>query len=383
MKLLRAVTPLNSMRSSTATAMPKRFNRFAKTTVADRRRFVATSIALGTAGFGSLLATGCRDQDRIVGRDTADGKSAADGQRVPVTVQLNWYPEVEHGGVYQALADGLYSDAGLEVTIRPGGRATNVATELQMGRAEFAITNADDVVLGRRNGGNLIAVAAACQNSPRCLLVRRDSGIRSWDDSMAGMTLQRQPGRLYLDYLRQLGKLDGVNLVPYAGGVTGLTDPKIAIQAYLFSEPLVARQSGIDAVPLMVSELGWNPYSSVLAARDDLVTDRPDLVRKFTDATLAGWRSYLDDPSAGNAIILQENSEGMTPDALAFGVDQLRTLALVDGMAIEDFGTMSSSRWTTLVEQIESLTDASSRVTAAECHTLQFCPTLNDGPSKP
>ena len=99
-----------------------------------------------------------------------------------VSIQLNWYPEAEHGGVFQAVADGTYTAAGLNVDIRPGGRATPVAPELSLGRVQFAIANADDVIVYRGQGMDIVAVAAPLQNNPRCILVRQESGVESLND---------------------------------------------------------------------------------------------------------------------------------------------------------------------------------------------------------
>ena len=99
-----------------------------------------------------------------------------------IAVQLNWYPEAEHGGVYQAEVEGIYRDAGLKVDIRPGGRATPVAPELELERVQFAFANADDVVIYRRQGLDVVAIAATMQNSPRCILVQEASTVKTFDD---------------------------------------------------------------------------------------------------------------------------------------------------------------------------------------------------------
>ena len=121
-----------------------------------------------------------------------------------IAVQLNWYPEAEHGGVYQAEVEGIYRDAGLKVDIRPGGRATPVAPELELERVQFAFANADDVVIYRRQGLDVVAIAATMQNSPRCILgagskysqnIRRPQGCDS--STSGGTTLSRfhaEPG---------------------------------------------------------------------------------------------------------------------------------------------------------------------------------------------
>ncbi|WP_231615307.1 ABC transporter substrate-binding protein [Novipirellula artificiosorum] len=299
--------------------------------------------------------------------------SAPEGLSSQVSVQLNWYPESEHGGLYQAQADGTYADAGWEVDIRSGGRATPVAPELLLGRVEFAMANADDVVLFRAQGADVVAVLAAMQNHPRCILVREDSGVKTFAD-LAGKTLQRQTGRVFLDFMRSKGLLDHVSEVPYHGSVSALvTDRNIAIQAYSFAEPMLAEQQGVKVRKLMLSELGWNPYSSVLITRGDLIRSAPDQVRAFVQATRRGWIHYLEDPTRGNAAILEANQHGMTAEALEYGSAELKALALPNELPMESVGQMSAERWTTLVKQMVDLGVVDSeKVSAADCFTTQF-----------
>ncbi|TWU47193.1 NMT1/THI5 like protein [Rubripirellula tenax] len=309
-------------------------------------------------------------------RDSAKSPTS-DSVPVPasdkVAVQLNWYPEAEHGGVYQAWADGTYKSAGLTVDVRPGGRATPVAPELQLGRVQFAMANADDVVLFRREGMDIVAVLAVLQNSPRCILVREDSGVEDFK-GLAGMTLQRQAGRMFLEFMRSKGFLDKVTEVPYHGSVSSMiADPKIAIQAYSFAEPLLAREQGVEVRTLMVSELGWNPYSSVLITSGKLIREQPELVRTFVKATQQGWANYLADSKLGNEAILSANEHGMTQEALDFGSKELTPLALPEGMAIDQIGAMSQARWKTLVDQMDALDPgAAGKVKAEDCFTDQF-----------
>jgi NitT/TauT family transport system substrate-binding protein len=312
-----------------------------------------------------VLAAGCSSQTSK--RD--EGKAGAR----PVAVQLNWYAEAEHGGAYQAAADGTYAAAGFDVEIRPGGRATPVAAEVALGRADFAITNADDVVLFRAEGADIVAVLAAMQDHPRCILVREDSGVQSFDD-LKGMTLQRQEGRGFVEFLRLAGKLDGVREVPYHGNVSGLVgDPQIAIQAYSFAEPYLARGEGVEVKTLMVSDLGWNPYSSVLVTRGELIREQPELVRDFVAATRLGWQNYITDPAAGNAAILAANQHGMTQEALEFGSKELVALAMPEPLTVADVGVMSAQRWQTLVKQMEDVKlIKAGGVKPEDCFTLEF-----------
>ncbi|WP_164104638.1 ABC transporter substrate-binding protein [Candidatus Laterigemmans baculatus] len=320
--------------------------------------------------FLALLAAGCNRSST----SSEGGREEADGASLPrVTIQLNWYPESEHGGVYAAQAAGLYSAAGVDVAIRPGGQGTRVAPELAMGRIEFAFANADDVVLFRQEGVDVVAVLAAMQNHPRCILVRADSRVESFEQ-LRGMTLQRQAGRPFLAFLRSRGLLEGVREVPYAGSVAELVTSKdTAIQAYSFAEPLLAEQQGVEVRTLMLSDLGWNPYSSVLVTTGGMIREQPDLVRRVVSATQRGWQQYLEDPAEGNAAILAANRHGMTAEVLEFGSEGLRELALPEGFSRAEVGKMTLERWQMLIDQMAELELVDpAKVQASDCFTTEF-----------
>ena len=332
----------------------------------DGARAVGGSSGRSWAILLAVILAGCgRGEEGVV------AKPEVVTRKVPV--QLNWYAEAEHGGVYQAEADGLYDSAGIDVEIRPGGRATSLATELQLGRVDFAITNADDMILYRAAGTDLVAVMAAMQDHPRCILVRKDSGVTSLDQ-LRGLTLQCQEGLPFVEILRSQGKLEGVQLVPYQGTVTGLvSDPKVAIQAYSIAEPFLAQGQGVEVLPLMISELGWNPYCSILVTRGELIRKEPEMVRAFVAATIEGWRQYLEEPAKGNQAILAANEHGMTAEALDFGVKTLRPLAVPGTITPKDLGKMEAARWKKLIEQMETLKLIEpGKVKPEECYTLEF-----------
>lgn len=325
--------------------------------------------------FFLVLATLCSNGCNPKGSANSSGSASPSGA-TRTAIQLNWYAEAEHGGAYQADADGLYKAEGLDVEIRPGGASTPVAAEVVLGRADFAITNADDVVHYRAAKSDIVAVLAAMQDNPRCIMVNQKSGVTSWE-GLKGMTLQRQPEQGFIEFLRSKGVLEGVQEVPYHGSVANLVvDPKIAVQAYSFAEPFVAKGEGADVNVLMVSDLGWNPYSSVLVTRGELIRTNPELVAKVVRATRAGWKKYVTDPAAGNELILKANQHGMTAAALEFGSKSLVELARPDDMPVEEVGKMTADRWKSLVDQMIAIgavkPDEVPNVKYEECFTLQF-----------
>ena len=319
-----------------------------------RRNIFFLSLVAGLLGAGLTGCSGSKQDDATI-------------------VQLNWYPESEHGGVFQALADGTYEASKLNVKISPGGRATPIGPELELGRCQFAFANADDVVMFREQGMDIVAVLAALQNHPRCVLVRADSGVQTFFD-LGGKTFQRQNGRAFVEFMRAKGYLKDVKEVPYHGSIASLiADPDVITQAYSYAEPLLAEQEGVDVRTLMVSDLGFNPYSSVLVTTGKLIREKPELVRSFVAATQQGWQQYFEDPVKGNAAILKANNHGMTAEALRFGSMQMKPLAMPEGETPVPLGSMSIERWETLVEQLAELDLVDpAKVSASDCFTTQF-----------
>jgi NitT/TauT family transport system substrate-binding protein len=194
----------------------------------------------------------------------------------------------------------------------------------------------------------------AMQESPRCIMVHDSSNIDSVLD-LKGMTLAVGSGKPYAKFL--LSKLGGADLtvVPYQGSVTAfLQDKQYAQQAYVFSEPYVARQQGASTRCLMISEIGFNPYTSLLITSEQVIQEDPELVARVVRASVRGWQRYLEEPGETNQAIHALNPE-MSLEILAFGAEQIRPLCLSDSTNQFPWGAMSDQRWQTLAEQLRSI----------------------------
>jgi NitT/TauT family transport system substrate-binding protein len=330
-------------------------------------RFVMKSLALWI-GLLPLIIAGCRPSSSETS-GLAKTSSGAD----KVSLVLNWYPEAEHGGFYAAQVHGIFDKYQLDVEIRPGGKTTIVPQELTLGRIQFGVGNADDVLMAREQSAPLVALLAPMQNGPRSILVREDSGIESFED-LKNVTLQIDPSRPYVPYMKKRGLLsEQVKTVPYFGSVAGLvSDPRTVQQAYCFSEPLMAEQQGVKVKNLMMSEIGYNPYASLLIATESFIQSQPDVTRRMVAACVEGWQKYLQSPDETNAYILKQNPEGMTAEALAYGVEKMRPLCLPENFADDRIGEMTMQRWSTLVDQLKELEMISEKVKPEAAFTTQF-----------
>ena len=244
-------------------------------------------------------------------------------------MQLNWFPEAEHGGFFAALVHGYYKEAGLDVKILSGGPETPVVQQVAQRAATFGVVNADNVLFGRAQEADIVALMAPLQTSPRCLIVHESSGIKDFDE-LTNMTIAMSSSNAFSHFLRRKLPLTGVKIVPYPGNVAQfLINKDYAQQGYVFSEPFVARKEGGDPKVLMVSDLGFNPYTSLLFTHADRPRDEAELVGKMVAASIRGWAKYIESPDETNRYIHQVNPE-MDLDILAFGAKAIAPLVLDD-----------------------------------------------------
>lgn len=270
------------------------------------------------------------------------------------TLLLNWLPEAEHGGFYAALLNGHYRDAGLDVTIEHGGPGRPVSPQIDRKRYTFGVENGDKLLIARARGAEVVALMAPLRDSPRCVLVHEDSGIGSLSE-LKDVTLAMSAEDPFAKYLRARVPLTGVNVVAFSGGVKGFVARRdYAQQGYVFSEAILARRQGARPRVLALKEIGFNPYTSVLVAHRETVEGEPELARAMALASARGWKDYLRSPAEVNVMIARENPE-MDLELLNEGAAALREYCGSMEEGDEEFGAMSSARWSELARQLEEV----------------------------
>ena len=276
----------------------------------------------------------------------ACSKGQVDGGRVQLA--LDWFPEPEHGGLFAAEVAGDYAAAGIDLEIVDGRPDAPVVPQVAAGRVAFGITDAATVLAVRAQQVPVVALCAALQRNPRCILVH-EGGPASLAE-LRDLTLAMSVGEPFSQFLRHKVGLPDVAVVPYSGNVAPfLADPKLAQQAYVFSEPLLVARAGAPARCLMVADLGFNPYAGVVITSEALLADRPALARQLVGAVVRGWERYLQDPAPANARILARNP-AMDRDTLARSAAAVAPLVAVEGGGRP--GAMTLARWQTLHRQL-------------------------------
>jgi NitT/TauT family transport system substrate-binding protein len=268
-----------------------------------------------------------------------------------VTFGTNWKAQAEHGGFYQAVAAGIYAKHGLEVTIRPGGPQVNHAQLLAAGQIDFNmggnVFGAFNYVL---NDIPMVTVAATFQKDPQILMAHPDQGFKTLADLKGHPILISQDARTtYWEWLKaQFGFTDDM-IRPYTfNPAPFLADPGAIQQGYLTSEPFaVEREGGFVPQVFLLADAGYDTYSTTIETSWRLVEQNPDLVRRFIDASIEGWYSYLyGDPAPANALIKADNPD-MTDEQIAYSIAKLKEYGIVDSREAEQLGigAMTDERW--------------------------------------
>jgi NitT/TauT family transport system substrate-binding protein len=266
-----------------------------------------------------------------------------------ISFGIDWLAEAEYGGYYQALATGIYAKHGLAVTIREGGPQVNQMQLMMAGRLDFNLGGGRAIEFVQ-NHLPYVAIAAIFQKDPAVLIAHPGQG----NDSFAA--LKGKPIEVAADarlsWFRFLAakygygesqiKLYTFNMAPF------LSDKNLIQQGYLGSEPFVIEQtSGIKPVVLLAADGGYSGYSNIITTSRKLIAEKPDLVRRFVDASIEGWYSFLyHDPTPANLAIKKSNPE-MTDALLAYGRKAMLDHGIVDsGDALtQGIGAMTAARW--------------------------------------
>ena len=263
-----------------------------------------------------------------------------------VTFTTTWFAQAEHGGYYQAVAEGIYKKHGLDVTIKMGGPQVNGMQLLLAGQSDF-IMNYDFAVLsGVEKGFPLVTVAAPFQFDIQGIMTRDevpDLGALKDETILVAGT-----GTTYWwPWVKKKYGYTDAQMRPYTFNLQPFfADPNIVQQAFPSSEPYQADQKGLKTKFFLLSAEGYPPYTQAITTTQKMISDKPDVVARFVRASIEGWKSYMENPAPGNELIKKANIN-MTDGQIAYGIQRMKELKVVSGgdAATKGIGTMSDERW--------------------------------------
>ena len=263
-----------------------------------------------------------------------------------LVVLTTWFAQAEHGGLYQAVATGIYKKYGLDVTVKSGGPQVNGVQLLLAGQADFIMSYDFAILQGVERGFPLVTVGAPFQFDMQGVLAHED--VKSLGGLKDKTILVAGTGTTYWwPWLKAKYGYSDAQMRPYTFNLQPFfADHNIAQQAFASSEPYQAAQKGVKANFLLLADDGYPPYTGAITTTQKTVAERPDVVARFVKATIEGWKSFMDDPAPAIEIVKKENPN-MTDGQIAYAMQRMRDMKVVTGgdAAKLGIGAMSDERW--------------------------------------
>ncbi|MDB5395469.1 MAG: putative transporter, periplasmic substrate-binding protein [Rhodospirillales bacterium] len=268
-----------------------------------------------------------------------------------VIFMTDWKPEAEQGGFYEAAALGLYAKHGLDVQIRSGGAGANPQQLMAAGAVDMAIGSNSFFGLNLvKAGAPVVAVMASYQKDPEVLILHPEDPANNLAD-LKGRSIMISDASIdtMWEWLKGKYGFDDKQIRKYTGNPAPFIVDKQAIQqGYVTSEPLVIEQAGGFKPKLfLLADSGYSTYGSLVLAKSDWVVRKPEIVQAFVEASIEGWRAYLNGDSAPADALIKKGNPDMTDDILKYARDRMREYGIVESGDTKTMGigAMTDARW--------------------------------------
>jgi putative hydroxymethylpyrimidine transport system substrate-binding protein len=301
----------------------------------------ARAIAVALAICATTLAVGCGEKT----------ESTTPGTPQQLTLALDFYVNPDHAGIFEAIDNGYFRDAGLDVQTQTPSDPSAPIKEVAAGRVDLAISYEPEVLLAHDQGLPVKAVAAIVPTPLTSLIWLKDSGIRDVKDlrgktiATAGIPYQEA----YLKTILERAELttNDVNTVDVQQGLlyailTGKAQAMLG--GFLNVEGVDLKLRGKDPTVIPVNELGIPTYDElVLVANSDTLDDSSEEIRLFLDALERGTKAAVADPAGATKAIL-DAGKGLDPTITKEEVRKTLPL-LMPKDTKHPYGYMDPSQW--------------------------------------
>jgi NitT/TauT family transport system substrate-binding protein len=307
------------------------------------------------------------------------GSALAQQPLTEVTFGTNWIAQGEHGGYYQAVADGTYEKYGLKVTIVPGGPRASNRMLMTVGKLDFymggSMIQAFSAV---EKDIPTIVVAAHFQKEPQVLLSHPGQGLDTFADLKKSndILLSKDGVATFFQWMKVEYGFKDEQVKPYGFNPAPFIANKASVQqGYVTSEPLtIEKAAGFKPNVLLLADHGFSTYSTTVETRREVVEKNPDLVQRFVDASTIGWYHYLyGDNTKAKELIKRDNPE-MTEELLAYSRTKMKEYGIVDSgdTASLGIGAMTDARMKDFFDKMVKAGLFKADLDYRQAYTLRF-----------
>ena len=261
-----------------------------------------------------------------------------------VILQLKWTHQFNFAGYYAAVEKGFYKEAGLEVTIKEGQPGVDFIDEVASGRADYGV-EMPELLIARNNGKSVVALAAIFQHSPQIILARADSGINSPHNLIGKTVMWRfdSAAELRAMLINEKVHLEEIEFMELSWDINDLIDGKVdAIHAYVTAQPFELEKAGVESKILLPINYGIDFYGDCLFTSEKEISEHPDRVKAFREASLRGWTYAMDNPEELIEIIRKQYRSKTTREFMRNEFNQIKQLMLPE---LDEIGHMNPGRW--------------------------------------
>ena len=271
----------------------------------DRRSFLkqaarggAGAMLLGATGTSLLAACGSTSKASTASPTTAAGSMSLGS----ASLQLDWIEDIEFAGSYIAKTNGLYSNAGLDVTLLAGGPSTAVEPIVVSGRALAGLSGPDITSAAINSGAKLTIIGAQMQKAPQAIMSLAKTPIND-PQGMIGKKIGVQAGNLIsFKAFLNIVKIpeSSVDIVPVQFDPSPLAAGTVdGWYSFITNEPFLLAAKGVATKTWLLYDYGYRLYSGTYCVRTSSLSDpteRAQLVALMTGESL-GWTKAFADPA--------------------------------------------------------------------------------------
>lgn len=270
-----------------------------------------------------------------------------------VQLQLNWVPEPEFGGIYEAKRQGYDKEYGLDLEVITGGPGTPTPQLLAQRKVDFAVLDGTQIMSMRAKGADIVGIYASFQKDPRAFMIHDHHPAKSIKQLWASKGLMAvEPGSLFMQWLKKTYGESQLTWVSTSGGLAQFKlNPKLSQAVYVFSEPVTLQLDQVATRLFPVADSGFNPYAVVVATHGDMIRQNPKLVLAMKQMLGKAWTSYLAQTKETNQMLSKLNT------AMSFEAMELASTYAEPYIRGEQttLGTMDETRWKVLQKQLTAL----------------------------
>jgi len=224
-----------------------------------------------------------------------------------VTLLMDWFPQGNQSGYWQAQFDNEYHDD-VKIVVKSGGPKVNTTAQVAAGQVEFGLQASDSVMLANAKGAGLKGIFVSLNHVPYTLVFHPNTGVNSVKD-LDGRPFAVKMGVTYWKWVKHTYQLNAVKEFPLTGdlGLFART-PQQFQQGYSLFLPARLDAKGVANEQITVESLGYRPYS-VLFTTDKLIKENPELVQAVVDRLSISFPKSLIDPKPTRDFILSKSKK--------------------------------------------------------------------------